>query len=1641
MIQEPKLSNGSVRYIAQTSGLQDIIFGGKGRLSFDTTQVNTSRVAEDKLLAEEERGASGVCVAIEISSQRADPTIFPAEGQAFQAYGRAYDFEPKGLYFEKPAILTLPYSATEGMNEPLIDIYNYNEENSMWEAVPKVSQDIANKTITVEISHFSDYVAGMSSFRVDEGGSIDAGGQLASEVDPYLGTLLLKSNEAFVASRGVDLAIEARFNSDYLYKKYVSVFSGGQTPVGTETTAGRTLVKTPTLKYPFAGTDISSGWSYAMPYAQFDTYNRLYLTMPSGAYFDLSSFVKSWVTMSVGHVEDNGQYRINKPSSGALKVLIPGERCGLEITLHNASVFLSTRGQVDTVKLYNDDASYWYFPSTGNVQYLYDASGKNYLHYVYSSGSILQKVEHSDGRAIKIYSYTNNSSQLSLVYVLSSSTSMTTITAEDQFIARRVFDTNAASTARLLYADKLQTAASITPSTSWGGVTASNETTYFSVLQRTTYAYSMNSTVTGNTLSITEPGEGFRQYTFAISFFPGIRSEKTTTQSSGDGESIVTYYKLYHNKPKVCLAVKKASSTATEYEHLSYAYACNYGSVPVTFTTSSYDSEAEIEPPLRNTMPYNAVLEKMQYSGSNGTNVIKETIGFSHGSSGNFQYMGIGEDDVQMYTGSAWVSKEKTVRTFWSSNYEFYKPATEKVYKNATTPEKWTLTNTYDAYGRLIRQHDSRPDIQTGAYTYWYYLYYGEAQSVFAYPFTIPSSRTKYSAFGLLGGSASQQSSSVTSVSYSEYDSLMNITKRRMLDTRSGNPVTLDTEFAYDAATNVLTAIMYPEDNVLTLNYGTGWKASYITKDSRVLGSNANIVNVFDYDLRGRATSKTQKLVAIADGSDIIDTAAPIATTTYSYDGLNRVTSRFLTTGGVTTELYRRSYDDTNLAVTTTDSKGYRTVASYDQFFRKIAQERFRPDTENRDATYTGSDQISVAKIVWTYDPVYRDNIITETTNAVSDGSSWYRTKNVYDNLGRVIEVDRWNQGAYSKVGEISYDDSANTVREKRYRNASEFTEILTSKDWRDRVMSVSQYAGVGGTGVPSVTSTTYNWANQPITKILANGESYQYSYSRAGLFEEMVYPQSRGTESYGYDANGRLTQRVDAGGNTTSYTYNAADFEIGRSSSALGKDTVGVTKSYTQYGPKEVIQTRGGNEDIRISYSYSYNSGALAAMENRQIAGVGTSVVFHGYDVAGNFKTLSVTGFDGNFSKTVDYSLPYFGGDGSASDRWMKVSIGGLALGKVSTHYSGPKNVVQHWNGQNMITDMVFRYYDDFLRPGQMDYNGADYDQNYSYDWQGNITSWNGAVYAYDGMERLTTGGYQYDIMGNQTAAPSSTTYGYLPFGNYNSMRLDSRTVGGVTTDYQDDGNLANLTAAVGKYTGLTYDATNRLISLYDVARSVTDSYRYGPEGLRYKKTEGTETTYYLYEGNELLLEETYVGGSRTSSKLNVFLGGMNLGRVQKVGGTENKQYFYIDHLGSRRAVLDGTGAVQAKIEYSIWGVPTVTNYNGYDGSKDISFTGKERDATGLYYFNARYYDASIGRFITEDPARNGMNWFVYCRNNPVRFTDPAGLEQAPYGPFVTALDSFSIVTTFAEHQGRNVPVGGIDMIAATNEHVKNSV
>ena len=66
--------------------------------------------------------------------------------------------------------------------------------------------------------------------------------------------------------------------------------------------------------------------------------------------------------------------------------------------------------------------------------------------------------------------------------------------------------------------------------------------------------------------------------------------------------------------------------------------------------------------------------------------------------------------------------------------------------------------------------------------------------------------------------------------------------------------------------------------------------------------------------------------------------------------------------------------------------------------------------------------------------------------------------------------------------------------------------------------------------------------------------------------------------------------------------------------------------------------------------------------------------------------------------------------------------------------------------------------------------------------------------------------------------------------------------------------------------------------------------------------------------------------------------------------------------------------------------------------------FTNQQYDKeSGLYYYNARYYDPHLGSFITPDPAMDGINHYNYANSNPIRYSDPTGLwtdYSDPSGP-----------------------------------------
>ena len=104
--------------------------------------------------------------------------------------------------------------------------------------------------------------------------------------------------------------------------------------------------------------------------------------------------------------------------------------------------------------------------------------------------------------------------------------------------------------------------------------------------------------------------------------------------------------------------------------------------------------------------------------------------------------------------------------------------------------------------------------------------------------------------------------------------------------------------------------------------------------------------------------------------------------------------------------------------------------------------------------------------------------------------------------------------------------------------------------------------------------------------------------------------------------------------------------------------------------------------------------------------------------------------------------------------------------------------------------------------------------------------------------------------------------------------------------------------------------------------------------------------------------------------------------------------------------ALVSASGAVQERFSYTAFGTATALNANfsgpylGTNFQWTRLFAGMDLDAeTGIYYDNARWYDPSLGVFVTADPAVADPNAYRYAGNNPVTMTDPSGQALLAFG------------------------------------------
>ena len=109
---------------------------------------------------------------------------------------------------------------------------------------------------------------------------------------------------------------------------------------------------------------------------------------------------------------------------------------------------------------------------------------------------------------------------------------------------------------------------------------------------------------------------------------------------------------------------------------------------------------------------------------------------------------------------------------------------------------------------------------------------------------------------------------------------------------------------------------------------------------------------------------------------------------------------------------------------------------------------------------------------------------------------------------------------------------------------------------------------------------------------------------------------------------------------------------------------------------------------------------------------------------------------------------------------------------------------------------------------------------------------------------------------------------------------------------------------------------------------------------------------------------------------------------------------YYDQDGLGSVTALSNSTAAIADSYAYDSFG-DTIGSTGAL--TNPFQYTGRDYDQeTGFHYYRARYYDASVGRFISEDPIRfkGGINFYDYVQNNPISASDPFGLQTLPLPP-----------------------------------------
>ena len=610
-------------------------------------------------------------------------------------------------------------------------------------------------------------------------------------------------------------------------------------------------------------------------------------------------------------------------------------------------------------------------------------------------------------------------------------------------------------------------------------------------------------------------------------------------------------------------------------------------------------------------------------------------------------------------------------------------------------------------------------------------------------------------------------------------------------------------------------------------------------------------------------------------------------------------------------------------------------------------------------------------------------------------------TRFTYDGLGRQItELCTIDTALQSQVKKY-YDGNGNVVKEKvrnntAYANAT-FRETNYEYDIMNRLSKVTDGEGnstayaynVFGnvsrmyTGLTPSTQITsaYNPETSPYGLVM-------YTYDSLGRLEQMIDAESN-TESYTYCFNGQVKTKTDKNGVVTSYTYDP----FGRVTS---KTANGESVSYT-YDKLGNVKTMVDGEGTT---TYDYDNFYRLKTETR-----GDTVKNYSYDKSGNTSAFSLAK-SGNVLQSATYTYDNLNRLTAYSSEGVTASYEYDKNGAVLKAVLPGETVDYTYNKGGLVTSIKS--------------SGGD-SISYEYFADGNVKTYTlrgiRKQYEYDNSGRLvkeTSGNnadtYTYDAFGNRVSQNHTSSAGNFTVTNaFNKNNQQIKTIkkqGENETltnySYDDNGNLlltsiSSLLPETGDEPGLflsetpnglvnitenTFDVFGRLTSVKTSENGeVTEaSYTYDGNGIRQTKTVDGTTIAHLWDGGNMVAEIS-------NGAVTLYHRANSLIARQK---GKNVDTYRLNAHGDVIAL----GAV--KYDYDAFGnqIKETT-----DDVNPFRYCAEYFDnETGQIYLRARYYEPATSRMLSEDPAKQGLNWYVYCSNNPVNRIDPSGLKDYVY-------------------------------------------